>query len=244
MLPLHLVSQATNFSMEKPTSNAQTIWNRCAIEREHFGRGARFVIGIDEVGLGCLAGPVVTCAVMADRASLEACDCKLGRVGDSKALSPKRRDELAGALGVCPHIRHVIVAGSVELIDRIGIRKACHGAMRAASEKIVRHEQYRDAHVLVDGNQLIAGIEIPQTAIVDGDAQVYLIGAASILAKVHRDALMVKADQEYPQYGFATHKGYGTQAHTDALRVHGPCPLHRRSFTWPGNVPVSRTVHR
>jgi ribonuclease HII len=219
-----------------------SIWDRCIAERQQFDRGSRFVVGIDEVGLGCLAGPVVTCAVMADQDSLQACRCDLSRVGDSKEITPKRRAELAATLQACPHIRHVIVAGSVELIDRIGIRKACHGAMRKASQQIVRHEQYRDGHVLVDGNQIIAGIEMPQTAIVDGDASVYLIGAASILAKVYRDKLMVEAHAQYPQYGFDSHKGYGTQQHNNALRIHGPCPLHRRSFTWPGNVP--HVVHR
>jgi ribonuclease HII len=241
MWQLHLVLQVTNFFMAKQPSSADLfIWNRCAIEREQFDRGSRFVVGIDEVGLGCLAGPVVTCAVMADQASLETCDCDLGRVGDSKKLSAKRRGELAATLQACPHIRHVIVAGSVELIDRIGIRKACHGAMRKATEKIMRHDEASQAHVLVDGNQLIPGVEVPQTALVGGDALVYLIGAASILAKVHRDKLMVEAHETYPQYGFDAHKGYGTATHTDALRLHGPCPLHRRSFTWPGNVPVHR----
>ncbi len=155
-------------------------------------------------------------------------------VRDSKRLDHARR------VALDTRIRGAALAvgiGSVDVeeIDRLNIRRASIKAMRLA----ILGLSLRVQHVLVDA-RVISGIGIPQEAIVGGDATVFSIAAASIVAKVYRDALMCALDADYPAYGFRRHKGYGTDEHLRALREHGPCPLHRRSFDWRNAVPTHR----
>ena len=176
------------------------------------------VAGVDEAGRGPLAGPVVAAAVILD-------DLKPIRgLADSKALTARRRaalfDEIrAKALACC------IAEASVDEIDRLNILQATLLAMQraVAGLRLVPH------HVLVDGNRLPV-LKMPATAIVQGDSKVPAISAASILAKVHRDRLCEALHADYPAYNFAGHKGYPTAEHLAALRQHGACPAHRRSY--------------
>ena len=174
--------------------------------------------GVDEAGRGPLAGPVVAAAVILDDQQ------PIRGLGDSKLISPKRREQLfdeirAKALACC------IAEASVEEIDRLNILQATLLAMRRAVEglRLVPHR------VLVDGNQLPL-LKMPAAAIVKGDARVPAISAASILAKVWRDRQCLALDVRYPAYGFAQHKGYPTAAHLAALRAFGACEVHRRSY--------------
>jgi ribonuclease HII len=176
------------------------------------------VAGVDEAGRGPLAGPVVAAAVILDELQ------PIRGLADSKKLSPKTRERLfdeirAKALCCC------IAEASVEEIDRLNILQATLLAMRRAVEGL----RLRPHRVLVDGNRLPM-LSVPAEAIVQGDSKVQAISAASILAKVHRDRLCALLHERHPQYGFDAHKGYGTQAHMAALREHGACPEHRRSF--------------
>ncbi|MDQ2068331.1 ribonuclease HII [Natronospira bacteriovora] len=179
---------------------------------------ARLVAGVDEVGRGPLAGPVVAAAVILDPAE------PIAGLADSKKLTEKRR------LALDNEIRNRALAWaisfvSVEEIDDLNILQASLEAMsRAVAELKPAAEAAR-----VDGNRL-PRLSVPGQAIVGGDGSVPEISAASILAKVARDRWMVEADKRYPEYGFAGHKGYPTPAHLAALRNHGPCDLHRRSF--------------
>lgn len=177
------------------------------------------VAGVDEAGRGPLAGPVLAAAVILDELN------PVHGLADSKVLSPLRRarlfDEIrARALAFC------IAEASVEEIDRLNILQATMLAMRRAVDGL----RLPPARVLVDGNRLPV-LKMPAEAIVKGDAKVAAISAASILAKVRRDQLCVELHQLHPQYGFDSHKGYPTPEHLSALRRHGPCPAHRRSFS-------------
>jgi ribonuclease HII len=176
------------------------------------------VAGVDEAGRGPLAGPVVAAAVILD-------DLKpIKGLKDSKVLSAKKREALfdeirAKALCCC------IAEASVDEIDQLNILHATMLAMRRAVEGL----RLSPAKVLVDGNRLPV-LKVPAEAIVKGDAKVQAISAASILAKVYRDRLCSGLHDEYPEYGFATHKGYPTPEHLAALREHGATPVHRKSF--------------
>jgi len=177
------------------------------------------VAGVDEAGRGPLAGPVVAAAVILD-------DLKpIMGLDDSKKLTALRRarlfDEIRAKALCCS-----IAQASVEEIDRLNILQATMLAMRRAVEGL----RLKPRLVLVDGNR-IPLLDVPAKAIVKGDALVGAISAASILAKVHRDRWCQDFDQQYPQYGFAAHKGYGTAQHLAALRAHGACPEHRTSFS-------------
>jgi ribonuclease HII len=176
------------------------------------------VAGVDEAGRGPLAGPVVAAAVILD-------DLKpIKGLADSKAISALRRERLfdeirAKALCCC------IAEASAAEIDELNILQATMLAMRRAVEGL----RLKPAKVLVDGNR-IPVLKIPAEAIVKGDAKVKAISAASILAKVHRDRLCLALHAQHPQYGFDGHKGYPTPEHLAALRAHGACPQHRRTF--------------
>lgn len=176
------------------------------------------VAGVDEAGRGPLAGPVVAAAVILDELQ------PIAGLADSKALTAARRERLFDeirAKALCC----AIATASVEEIDRLNILQATLLAMRRAVESL----RLRPARVLVDGNR-IPVLPVPAEAIVKGDALVPAISAASILAKVHRDRLCLDLDLRHPDYGFATHKGYPTPEHLEALRRHGACAAHRRSF--------------
>ncbi len=193
-------------------------------EKSFFDQGYQLIGGVDEAGRGPLAGPVVAaCVVIGPDFKID--DADLGLIADSKKLTPKKRE----------HLFHVIKekALAVEIgvvnnttIDQINILQATFLAMRRAIKKLPLAPDY----ILTDGNFKIPKIETAQSAIIGGDAKVWAIAAASIIAKVSRDWMMTEIDKEYPEYLFAKHKGYGTKVHMDALFEHGPCPLHRFSF--------------
>ena len=180
--------------------------------------GPGLVAGVDEAGRGPLAGPVVAAAVILDpRQPIEG-------LADSKKLTALRRERLfeqIRAKALCC----AVAEASVEEIERLNILQATLLAMQRA----VAGLRLPPARVLVDGNRL-PQLPMLAEAIVGGDAKVDCISAASILAKVHRDRWCAQIDRQWPQYGFAAHKGYGTPEHLAALRQHGPCPVHRRGF--------------
>lgn len=188
-------------------------------ERKYWLGGLQAVAGVDEVGVGPMAGPVVAAAVVF------APETFIKGVHDSKQLSEKQRERLCDLI----HQRALALAvGLVEVaeIDRINIFHAAQAACVQAIAGLAITPQ----HVLVDGRKL-KGLELPQTAIVGGDRKAFCIAAASIVAKVHRDRLMCDYDRIYPGYGFARHKGYCTAEHQDAVRRLGPSPIHRNSFS-------------
>jgi ribonuclease HII len=191
-----------------------------AHEQSLWERGVSYIAGVDEVGVGPFAGPVVAAAVVFPRGAF------LEGIKDSKELSHDRRVQLDGAIR-----REALSVGiglvDVGEIDRINIYRATLEAMRLAILDLKMKVQ----HVLVDA-RTIPGIGIPQEAIAGGDGKIFSIAAASIVAKVYRDNLMLLYDRQYPQYGFARHKGYGTAEHIHALHEHGPCDIHRKSFEW------------
>lgn len=177
------------------------------------------VIGVDEVGRGCLAGPVYAAAVILRSESLD------GLVTDSKLLSEKRREELSELILKEHHVG--IGSASVEEIDELNILNAALLAMKRAVEKL----GVPKGHVLVDGNKKIPNLRgFEQTTIVKGDLRVAPISAASIVAKVTRDHLMKELGVQYPVYGFEVHKGYSTAFHMESIVTHGPCIVHRKSF--------------
>lgn len=211
--------------LQREAAEAQRLVALDALASTLRAEGARHVAGVDEVGMGPLAGPVVAAAVVLPPLGPGSEIARaLHGLDDSKRLAEPARDRLAGA------IRRVATAYAVrevsaDEVDRINVHRAGLEAMRRA----VLALDPAPGHVLVDA-RTIPGIGRPQTARVRGDASDAAIAAASILAKVHRDALMVRLDAVHPGYGFARHKGYPTEEHVAALRRLGPCPLHRRSF--------------
>lgn len=190
------------------------------------------IAGVDEAGRGPLAGPVVAAAVMFPGEWLQSgLPRPLRGLNDSKQLSARAREEFFEALTADAAVRCGVAIVGVEEIDRINILQATHRAMNEALAQLNPAPE----HALVDG-LAVRSIRFPQTAIVEGDAKSYSIAAASVIAKVTRDRIMCEYHRQFPVYGFAEHKGYGTPQHLAALRVHGPCPIHRRSFS-PVNQP-------
>jgi ribonuclease HII len=181
--------------------------------------GFKTVAGIDEVGRGCIAGPVIAAACILDPSK----GLPEG-LNDSKQVAPERREEIAAEL---KEICMAFAIGTVEAeeIDRINILEATKVAMRQAIAALSPAADY----LLVDALQL-KGVPIPQRSIIKGDSVSASIAAASILAKTYRDQLMRSYDTAYPHYGFSGHVGYGTKIHLEAIRAHGPCPLHRMTF--------------
>jgi ribonuclease HII len=200
-----------------------------ALRDELERRGVRGIAGVDEVGVGPLAGPVVASAVVLPM------QVDLTGLDDSKRVRPALRRSLAKeirAIAIGVGIGEV----SVEEIDQIGIYQAALEAMRRAVASLSRTTQV--GHLLVDARK-VPGVTLPQTSIIKGDEKDASIAAASIVAKVHRDEQMESLGRRYPAYGFEQHMGYGTAAHMAALESHGPCPIHRRSF-----APVERAERR
>ena len=189
-----------------------------AWEYEKYQAGFRFVVGIDEVGRGPLAGPVVAAAVGFPQGA------EIPPVNDSKKLCEEKREALDEAIRKVPGVRIAIAEISVEEIDRINILKATHLAMKQAADAIEEAD-----YLLVDGLP-VPGLPKESCNIIKGDAKSASIAAASIVAKVYRDRLMVELDKKYPGYGLAENKGYGTAAHLQALKELGVTPIHRRSF--------------
>lgn len=188
-------------------------------ERELWSEGRTHVAGVDEVGVGPLAGPVVAAAVVFPPGR------GLLGVDDSKRVSKARRADLAEQIrqqALC----HCVWRVDPGEIDRVNIYQARLQAMRRAISGL----SIRPDFLLVDGREL-PGVDLPQEALIKGDARCHAIAAASILAKTARDALMDRYDEQYPGYGFASHKGYATALHREAIRRLGPSPIHRCSFT-------------
>ena len=187
-------------------------------EREAFAEGFAVVCGVDEAGRGPLAGPVCAAAVILPRETV------IDGLNDSKKLPDKKRRELYDIITERA-VAYGIAFASEQEIDEVNILQATFLAMERAMEKL----SVRPQLALIDGNRA-KDFGLPVRTIVSGDALSASIAAASILAKVTRDRLMEELDGEYPLYGFAVHKGYGTKRHYEALRAFGPCPIHRRTF--------------
>jgi ribonuclease HII len=192
-----------------------------AEERSLRSLGYRYIAGVDEVGRGALMGPVVAAAVILPH-NLKAKWRK--KVRDSKLLNPSEREFLFDCISE-KAVSVGIGMASHDIIDNIGIVRATRLAMKSAIEKLMPEPQY----LLIDYMHL-PEVSLPQKGITDGDSLCFSIACASIVAKVYRDRLMVEIDKTYHDYGLARHKGYGTKAHLECLRRHGPCPIHRRSF--------------
>lgn len=187
------------------------------IEDSLRGRGVQVIAGVDEAGRGPLAGPVVAAAVVLPEGFA------VEGINDSKLLSADQRDRLYGVL--CGKATIGLGIETTESIDRVNILQATRLAMCAAVSQLSPAPD----HVLIDGLP-IGDVSFAYTALVKGDQRSLSIAAASIVAKVTRDRIMVELDRQFPQYGFASHKGYATRRHLERLREHGPCPAHRRSF--------------
>jgi ribonuclease HII len=195
-------------------------------ERKLWNQGVVRLAGVDEAGRGPLAGPVVAAAVVMDRQGAETEEHGLLEgLTDSKQLTAPARETFFAILTRTPFIQVGVGLADVDEIERVNILRATHSAMARAVASL----PVPPAHLLVDGLP-VPGLPCPSTPIVRGDAKSLLIAAASVVAKVVRDALMSSLDGQYPQYGFGRHKGYGTPEHVQALMEHGPCPAHRRTF--------------
>ena len=200
------------------------VWNaeeKLQYERALLARGVRYIAGVDEVGRGPLAGPVVCAAVIMplDEESLV-----IG-VDDSKKLSEKKREQLAEEIknrALC----YTIIEVDEKTIDEINILQATRRGMKRAIEEL----KIPPEMVLTDGNMTI-DIDFPQQSVIHGDALSYSIGAASIIAKVYRDHMMDEYAKVYPHYAFEKNKGYGTAAHIQGIKEFGLCPIHRKTFT-------------
>ena len=201
------------YALQKEKERMYTLY---AYEREY--AAYPYICGIDEVGRGPLAGPVVAAAVILPK------DCDILYINDSKKLSEKKREMLYEEIMEKAVSVGIGMAGP-ERIDEINILQATYEAMREAVSKLDPQPD-----LMLNDAVKIPGIEIPQVSIIKGDAKSASIGAASIIAKVTRDRMMVEYDRIFPEYGFAANKGYGTAVHIAALKELGPTPIHRRSF--------------
>lgn len=200
-----------------------TEWER------RFGYPSKKVAGVDEVGRGCLAGPVVAGAVLLPEFDEGHAPFWLRTVTDSKLLSPDQREELFPRI-VDWVFAYGIGIAEVGEVDRLNIHHASHLAMARAVSDLGQGSSILPDHLLIDGKFIPKGLPAPATALVKGDQRSLSIACASILAKVWRDRHMVELDLRYPGYGLATHKGYPTPAHVEALKRQGVSEIHRRSF--------------
>ena len=188
------------------------------LEKTKWAEEFSFVAGVDEVGRGPLAGPVVAAAVVFPQGA------KIPAVDDSKKLNKKQRCELKEAIMQVEGVQYAVAEVDEVKIDEINILRATHLAMRLAVEKLDKVD-----FLLVDGRP-VPGLPVASLSVVKGDSKSASIAAASILAKVYRDDLMCRYAEVYPGYGFEEHKGYGTAKHLAAIKKHGVCKIHRRSF--------------
>lgn len=206
------------------------------IEKQLHRQNKSIVIGVDEAGRGPLAGPVVAGAVWVNPGILELKFEGRELIRDSKTLSAKQRAKIHDLL--IENELFVTGVGEVshQMIDRLNILGATMLAMRIAAEevikKVAKQAKVGDGNVciLIDGNRKIPKIEFEQRIFSKGDRNIFSISAASIIAKVHRDVIMEKYHEKYPEYGFDSHKGYGTKFHMQQIQKIGPCEIHRRSF--------------
>ena len=212
------ISEFLKKRYEKERAERLRILNMLNFERVLWKSGIQAIAGVDEVGVGPLAGPVVAAAVIFPPGT------ELAGVDDSKQLEPEQRVKLAAAIRQSATAIGVGLA-EVSEIDHLNIYHAALLAMRRAIEAL----SLKPEHLLIDA-RVIPGISIPQNSFNKGDGINFSIAAASIIAKTHRDRLMEELEKTYPGYGFAQHKGYGTSEHQNAIRGLGPCPIHRLSY--------------
>jgi ribonuclease HII len=198
-----------------------------SLEHALLARGLTTIAGVDEAGRGPLAGPVAAAAVILPAGF----SCP--GLDDSKKLNANKRDTIYQVLTTDPRVVWSVALASAEEIDRLNILRATHLAMRRAVAGLAVVPD----HCLIDGLPL-REFPWPHTGIVKGDGRSCSIAAASIIAKVTRDRLLRQIDAQFPQYGFAKHQGYGTKFHLEALRIHGPCCHHRRSFEPVAQLPL------
>ncbi|HBE90077.1 MAG TPA: ribonuclease HII [Candidatus Andersenbacteria bacterium] len=210
-------------------------------EKKLFKKGYGVIIGVDEVGRGPLAGPVTAVAIgilkisnflrQGRESSTESGQFLISKtylkgIRDSKKLSSKKREGFYDILTRNSKINWAVASVSAKVIDKINIQEATELAMKRAIKKL----KIKPSFLLVDGNRPIKNLDIPQKTIIKGDEKVFLLAAASIIAKVTRDRKMLRYYKKYPQYGFDKHKGYGTKLHFKMLKKYGFCKIHRRSF--------------
>jgi len=206
------------------------------LERKLFSSGYGYVCAVDEVGMGCLAGPVVVCAVGMTNHFYNKAHKKLRWLRDSKLLQANQREKFAEELMKEKGLVYAIAQCSPKTIDKLNIYQAARLAMRNALKKIEPNIHLKTI-ILVDGKTKIQNLNTEQKAIVKGDRKIFAIACASVIAKVFRDKLMEKYAKKYPGYGFEKHKGYGTARHKARLVLMGPCEIHRRSF-----APVAKMI--
>jgi ribonuclease HII len=200
--------------------------DRFEFERVLWQKNFTRVAGVDEAGRGPLAGPVVAAAaILPPRWAKTGLPDELQGLNDSKQLTKMQREKFFAFITNCDEIEFGIAEVDAVQIDEVNILRATHDAMNAALMKLNAPPQ----HALVDGRP-VKTLCVPQTAIVKGDTRSYSIAAASVLAKVTRDRLMLEFHRQFPDYGFAEHKGYGTAQHLAAIEKFGACPIHRKSF--------------
>jgi ribonuclease HII len=200
--------------------------NSFEFEQALWRQGVARVAGVDEAGRGPLAGPVVAAAaILPSRWAESGLPAGLAGLNDSKQLTESKREQYFEFLTRCAEVEFAIAEADARLIDEINILQATHRAMNDALAKL----NPLPPHALVDGRP-VKSLRVPQTAIVKGDARSFSIAAASVLAKVTRDRLMREFDAQFPEYGFAEHKGYGTAKHLAAIEKFGACPIHRKTF--------------
>jgi len=209
-------------------------------EKGLWKKGYKFVAGIDEAGRGPLAGPVVAAAVVINpkheiRNPKQIQNSKVSKfeirisslkIRDSKQMTAMQREDIYKKIIQCKNVSWGVGIVSEKVIDKINILQATKLAMQKSVKNL------NADFLLIDGNFLLNKIKTPQKSIIKGDQKVFCIAAASIIAKVTRDRIMQKYNEKYPQFGFATHKGYGTKAHFASLKKFGPCKIHRKTF-WP-----------
>jgi len=205
------------------------------LEKNLFKSGYRLIYAVDEVGMGCLAGPVVVCAVAFKKKFFGQSHEKLNGLRESKLLLPHQREKFAKEL-LTENLVYAISYAHPKTIDKLNIYQASRLAMRNAINKIKPQFNLKSI-ILVDGNKKIPGLKGKQLAIVKGDRKVFAIACASIIAKVYRDKMMTRYAKKYPGYGFEKHKGYGTKYHQAQLASLGPCEIHRKSF-----APVAKLI--
>ena len=190
-----------------------------SFESEAKQKGYKFICGVDEAGRGPLAGPVCAAAVILPE------NCDIPGLNDSKKLTEKKREVLFDIIKE-KAVAYSIAFGTVDEIEQFNILNATFLAMNRAIEGLNTNADF----ALIDGNRVPTNIKIPCETVVKGDSKSMSVAAASILAKVTRDRLLLEYDQQYPQYGFKNHKGYGTRAHYDAIAEYGITEIHRKSF--------------
>lgn len=198
-------------------------------ENKLINSGFSRICGIDEAGRGPLAGPVVAAAVLINAELFKDLSGFKG-INDSKKLSAKRREKWYEILTERKNIKWGIGIISEKIIDEVNILEATKLAMAEALKKMIRQSAEQPDFILIDGNFILENIDLNQKAVIGGDAKVVSIAAASIIAKVTRDRMMQKFHENYPEYGFDMHKGYGTRLHCEMIKKYGPCAIHRRSF--------------